>query len=105
MKLWQKCIVYRSKNEADWNEAKRLLSEAGIEHFPVTIEEVQATGCGGKVDPRKFLGGGKADSRLSAGGDFPTTIYRIEVAKSDRERAEAVLDGKVQPVRSYGYSI
>ena len=95
MRAWRKSIVYRSKDEADWNEAKRLLAEAGIEHYPVTTEEVQAAGCGGKVDPRKFL----------AKGEVPSTIYRIEVAKADRERAEKVLEGKVQPVRSYGYSI
>ncbi len=91
----QKSIVYRSKDPADWETAKRLLEEAGIERYPFVAEEVPAGGCGGKIDPRKFLNA----------KPVPSSIYRIEVAEADRERAEDVLRGKVQPVRSYGYVI
>ena len=95
MKAWQKSIVYRSKDEADWTEAKRLLSEAGIEQYPFAAEESPISGCGVKVDPRRFLNP----------NPVPSMIYRIEVAKADKDRAEEVLLGKVRPVLSYGYSL
>ena len=96
MKLPGKAIVYRSKDPEDWEKAKGLLTGAGIAFFPVEYEEVPACGCGGKVDPRSFLNGGKP---------LPTRIYRIEVARSDRAAAEAALEGKVKPVLAYGYGI
>lgn len=91
-----KQIVYRSKNESDWEIAKKLLEEAGIEQYPFVTEEVSAAGCGSKIDPRKFLNGGKA---------VPSRIYRIEVERADKDKAEETLRGKVQPVRSYGYAV
>lgn len=95
MRPWQKTIVYRSKDEQDWATAKRLLADAGIESYPFAAEESPIPGCGVKVDPRKFLNPNPVSS----------TIYRIEVAKADKERAEEVLLGKVRPVLSYGYSL
>lgn len=92
---WQKRIVYRSKNKADWEEAKRLLTESGIEHYPHAGDETPVAGCGAKIDPRKFMNE----------KPVPSKIFSIEVAKEDKERAEHVLDGKVQPPRSYGYGI
>ena len=98
MKLCGKAkeIVYRSKDQEDFEKAKGLLAEAGISFDPVEYEEVPACGCGGKVDPRKFMNGGKT---------VPTRIYRIEVERQDKAAAEAALDGNVQPVRAYGYGI
>ena len=92
---WQKIIVYRSKDRADWEEAKRLLEESGIGNYPLAADETPVAGCGAKIDPRKFLNE----------KSVPTTVYSIEVAKEDRERAEKILDGKVQPPRSYGYGV
>lgn len=92
---WQKSIVYRSKDKTDWEEAKRLLMESGIEHYPFAADEAPGAGCGAKIDPRKFMNE----------KNIPSKIFSIEVAKEDKERARAVLDGKVQPPRSYGYSI
>lgn len=91
-----KRVVYRSKNESDWETAKRLLKEAGIAQYPAATEEVCAAGCGSKIDPRRFLNGGNT---------VPSKIYRIEVAKEDQKKAEEILSGKVQPVRSYGYIV
>ena len=95
MKAWRKKLVYRSKDREDWDRAKGLLEEAGIEHFPFASEELPAGGCGAKIDPRKFLNA----------KPVPTTIYRIEVAAADGERAEAVLRDKVKPVISYGVGL
>jgi len=92
-----KSIVYRSKLEDDWNVAQKLLEEAGIEFKQVATEEVPVGGCGCKIDPRRFADG--------AAKDVPKRIYRIEVADADKERADAVLAGKVQPVRSYGLGV
>ena len=95
MKPWQKTIVYRSKDEQDWATAKQLLADAGIESYPFASEEAPMAGCGVKIDPRKFLNS----------NGVPSIVFRIEVAKGDKYRAEGVLAGKVQPVRNYGYSI
>jgi hypothetical protein len=46
MKARQKALVYRSRDEADWTEAKRLLDEAGIPQFPFAAEESPVAGCG-----------------------------------------------------------
>ena len=95
MKNNKKTLVYRSKDQADWEKAKELLAENGIEFFPFAAQESPVPGCGGKVDPRKFLNP----------KPVPTTVYRIEVAAENKEKAGRILNGKVQPVRSYGYSI
>ena len=95
MKAWGKALVYRSKDRADWDKAQQLLREAGVENFPFTGEEPPVPGCGAKIDPRKFMNP----------NPVPTTLYTIQVAAADRERAQAALEGKVLPVRSYGYSI
>ena len=95
MKARQKALVYRSRDEADWTEAKRLLDEAGIPQFPFAAEESPVAGCGIKTTP----------GRLFRREAVPTVIYRIEVAEEDRARAENVLRGKVRPVAGCGFSI
>ena len=95
MKKWKKSLVYRSKDKSDWETAKSLLTEAGIEIFPFAAEESPMPGCGGKVDPRKFLNK----------NPIPSTVYRIEVLTEADETAKGILAGNVQPVRSDGYSI
>lgn len=95
MRKTKKVLVYRSKDEEDWNRARKLLQEADIECFPFTTQEPPVPGCGAKIDPRKFL------NRKPV----PTTIYKIEVTTEDMEKAESALAGKVLPVRSYGFSI
>lgn len=92
---WKKTLIYRSKDKADWDTAKKLLEEADIVYFPFTAQESPIPGCGGKVDPRKFLNPKPVPSR----------IYQIEVSTENKEHARSILDGKVLPIRSYGYSI
>ena len=92
---WQKSIVYRSKNREDWEKAQSLLKDSGVLHYPLAAEEAPVAGCGAKIDPRRFLN----EKRV------PSKIYSIEVAKADKDAAEGILRGKVQPVRSYGYGI
>ncbi len=92
---WRRILVYRSKDREDWEKAKEILTESGIKMFPFTAEESPMPGCGGKVDPRKFL----------RKEQIPTTVYKIEVLPEDGKKAKGILAGKVQPVRSYGYSI
>ena len=58
-------------------------------------QESPIPGCGAKVDPRRFLNK----------NPVPSTIYRIEVSMENKERAGSILEGKVLPIRSYGYSI
>ena len=95
MKKWRKALVYRSKDKADWEKARELLREAGVEHFPFSGEEPPVPGCGAKIDPRKFMNP----------NPVPTTLYTIDVAAEDKARAEAALAGKVLPIRSYGYGV
>ena len=95
MKSWRKVLVYRSKDKADWEKAKRLLQEAGVEYFSLAGEEPPVPGCGAKIDPRKFMNP----------NPVPTTLYTIDVAAGDKQKAEAALAGKVLPVRSYGYGV
>ena len=89
----RKEIVYCSKDRADWETAKTLLSAAGVEHSAWESEEAPVGGCGGKIDHRTFMTGKKA---------VPKTIYRIQVSAPDAEAAKAALDGKVKPVQHYG---
>jgi|GEM_PF-1027627 len=93
----KKTVVYRSKDQEDWIEAKRLLEEAGIDFTHAATEEVPVSGCGAKLDPRKFANSEKKE--------VPKTVYRIEVVNADKDCAAEVLDGKVLPVRSYGLGI
>ena len=96
MKLFErKALVYRSKDPEDFRRAKALLEEAGIAFFPYETEEPPAASCGAKIDVRKFGGAPRV----------PDRILRIEVAARDREAAEAALEGKVLPVKSYGFSV
>ncbi len=95
MMKWTKTLVYRSKDRADWEKARQLLQEAGLECFPFAGEEPPVPGCGAKIDPRKFMNP----------NPVPTTLYEIKVASEDREKAAAALEGKVLPVRSYGFGI
>lgn len=95
MMRWKKVLVYRSKDKEDWTKATELLRQAGVEFFPFAGEEPPVPGCGAKIDPRKFMNK----------KPVPTTLYTIDVAAADKERAEAALAGKVLPVRSYGFGI
>ena len=92
---WKKTLVYRSKDKDDWDNAKKLLEEADIACFPFAAQESPIPGCGAKVDPRRFLNK----------NPVPSTIYRIEVLMENTERADSMLEGKVLPIRSNGYSI
>ena len=91
----KKALVYRSKDFRDWEKAKKLLTDAGIALFPFAAQESPVPSCGAKVDPRSFLNP----------NPVPSTICRIEVSAEDKERAGSILDGKVLPIRSYGYGI
>ena len=96
MKLFErKALVYRSKDPEDFQRAKALLEEAGIAFSPYETEEAPAAGCGAKIDVRKYSGAPRV----------PDRIYRIEVAMADRPAAEAALEGKVLPVKSYGFTV
>lgn len=95
MRLKKTALVYRSKDENDFAAAKTLLTEAGVAFSPFAAEESPVSGCGGKVDHRRYIKTRPVSS----------VIYRIEVDAADKERAEGVLEGKVQPVRSYGVGL
>ena len=96
MKLFErKALVYRSKDEADWRKARSLLEEAGVAFSSHETEEPPAAGCGARIDIRKA---GKT-------GKVPDRIYRIEVAARDETAARSALEGKVLPVKSYGFSV
>ncbi len=95
MNMRKKAVVYRSRDEADWAKAQRLLAEAGIPHFPFAAEESPVAGCGIKTTP----------GRLFRRGAVPTAVYRIEVAEEDRAWAEDILRDKVRPVGSYGFNL
>ena len=88
-------LVYQSKDEEDYQKARKLLTEAGIPHHAWETEEVSQCGCGGKVDVRKF--GRK--------GPLPTRIFHIETDPKNAEAAKTVLKGKVRPVLSYGCGV
>ena len=89
----RKELVYCSKDRADWETAKALLSAAGVEHSAWESEEAPVGGCGGKIDHRTFLKKNPAVVK---------TIFRIQVSAPDAEAAKAALDGKVKPVQHYG---
>lgn len=91
----KRALIYRSKDKQDWEKAQNLLQKAGLACFPFVGEEPPVPGCGAKIDPRKFMNP----------KPVPTTLYTIDVAAEDKEKAAAVLAGKVLPVLSYGYSI
>ena len=95
MAIWTTTVVYRSRSREDWEKARQLLSEAGVENRPFAAEEPPVAGCGAKIHP----------GRMFHTDRFSSTIYRIEVLSSDAEKAEKILDGKVMPVLSIGYSI
>lgn len=91
----RKTVVYRSKDEADWNKARALLHDAGIKHSAWKSEEPPVGGCGSKLDIRSF---GRA-------GNIPKTIFSIEVDRADQKPAAEVLSGRVLKPRSYGTGI
>ena len=91
----RKALVYRSKDKQDWEKAQELLAQAGLECFPFAGQEPPVPGCGAKIDPRKFMNK----------NPVPTTLYTIQVAAADKDKAEKTLDGQVLPVRSYGFGI
>ena len=95
MSSWKKTIIYRSKDSEDWEKAKALLESAGIAYSSFAAEEAPMAGCGAKIDPRRFMNPNQV----------PSTVYRIEVALDQKEKANSVLLGRVQPVRSYGFSV
>lgn len=92
MALFGDAIVYRSKDEEDWEKAKALLEEAGITMKAWIQEEPPVGGCGAKVDIRKFMND----------KPFKKHIFKIEVAKEDKANAEEVLKDKVKAPESYG---
>ena len=94
MRAWKKTVVYRSRDKDDWLKAQDLLSKEDVEHWPFAAEEAPMAGCGIKIHPGKFW----------SSKNVPSVIYRIEVAVEEKERADSVLAGKVQPVRSYGFT-
>ncbi len=85
---WSKALVYRSRNRDDWEKAKNLLQDAGVEIFPAATEEIPVAGCGCKIHPGKMVNPER----------YTPVIYRIEVSTSDREKAEKILEGNVMPV-------
>ena len=85
-------LVYQSKKKDDWDKAQKLLTDAGIEFNAWKAEEPPIAGCGSKIDPRKFM----------RKVEIPKEIYRIEVDKDSRSKAEKTLRGNVLPVISYG---
>lgn len=89
----KKELVYCSKDRADWESAKALLSAAGVGHSAWESEEAPVGGCGSKIDPRTFMTKNKA---------IPKTIFRIQVSRPDAEAAKKALEGKVKPVQHYG---
>jgi len=92
MALFNRVLVYCSKDREDWENAKAILCERHIEHIAWEAEELPVGGCGCKIDVRK----------TSANKKIPTTIFRIEVGKLVVKEATAALEGKVRPVQSYG---
>ena len=92
---WQRSLVYRSKDKADWDKAQSLLRGSGIGYYPLAADEPPVAGCGAKIDPRRFL----------HEKTIPSKLYSIEVAKADKDAAKEILKGKVQAVRSYGYGL
>lgn len=91
----RKTIVYRSKDEEDWNKAQKLLHDAGIKCEAWKSEEPPVGGCGCKIDVRSFASGKK----------IPRNIFSIEVRKEFGKMAQDALSGKVLPPRSYGVGI
>lgn len=91
----RKTIVYRSKDEADWHHAQKLLQDAGIRCEAWKSEEPPAGGCGSKLDVRTFASTKK----------IPKTIFSIEVRNEFGKMAREALSGKVLPPRSYGAGI
>ena len=92
MALFGDAIVYRSKDEQDWEKAKALLEEAGIEMKYWVQEDLPMGGCGAKVDIRKFMND----------KPFKKFIFKIEVAKEDEKAALEILKDKVKKPESYG---
>ena len=90
--MFGKSLVYSSKEEQDWQKAKKLLEEAGISFHSWVSEEPPVGGCGSKIDIRSF-GTGKRVLK---------EIFKIEVEKTDRKEAEKILKDQVLPVRYYG---
>lgn len=91
--IQKKALVYRSKDEADWEKAKKILNDNQVENKAWANTEPPVGGCGSKIDVRTFMNGGKKISKI---------IYFIEVNPEDKDKAESLLKGNVQPVRSYG---
>lgn len=96
LNLGKKVIVYRSRDEADFNKAVDLLKEAGIYCYPFESEDMPTLGCGARINPAR-IGGTK--------GDFPEIIYRIEVGIDDEEKAREILKDKVLKVMDLGLGI
>ena len=53
----RKSLVYCSKDREDWEKARGLLAEAGIDITARNVEEPPVGGCGAKIDARSFLSG------------------------------------------------
>ena len=87
-------LVYRSKDESDWNRARELLNHDGVTYRAWKSEEPPVGGCGAKLDVRTL-----------ASGKIPGTIYSIEIKNDQAKAAREALSGKVLPPRSYGAGI
>jgi len=92
MGIFNRVLIYRSKDRGDWEAAQAILTAQNIEHTAWESEELPVGGCGCKIDVRK----------TSKEKVIPKTVYQIEVSKAAAEDASAALAGKVRPMRSYG---
>ncbi|MCR5302944.1 MAG: hypothetical protein K6E33_00145 [Lachnospiraceae bacterium] len=76
----KKVTIFKKKDSETWKQIKQLLKDndfKGVRAGHYFADPVASGGCGAKLDPRNFGGGGKIDR----------DIYFIEVKESDRERA------------------
>ena len=87
-------LVYRSKDERDWNKARELLDHDKVLYRAWKSEEPPVGGCGSKLDVRSL-----------ASVKIPRTIFSIEVRNNQAKAARETLSGKVLPPRSYGAGI
>lgn len=92
---WGKALVYCSKDEEDWQKAKELLLDVGIEIDAWDGEELPVGGCGAKIDIRSF----------GRDVEIPKRVYKIKVSNDDKETAESALSGKVLPICKVGLGL
>ena len=79
-----KVLLFKKKDRAQWEAIRTALKDAGMKGVSATHyyqEEVQACGCGAKLDPRDFGSKGKIDR----------DIYMIRVCEKDEKEAREIL--------------